>query len=47
MKFGGHIGKDGFKNIIAHPKLKNMNLILETPHDKVVQDLEILKSLRK
>lgn len=43
----GFIGVDGFKNIIAHPKLANMNLILETPHDKVVQDLEILKSLRK
>ncbi len=42
----GFIGKDGFKNIITHPKLKNMNLILETQHDKVVQDLEILKSLR-
>lgn len=43
----GFIGKDGFKNIVVHPKLKNMNLILETPHDKVVQDLKILKSLRK
>ncbi len=43
----GFIGIEGFKNIIAHPKLANMNFILETEHDKVVQDLEILKSLRK
>lgn len=43
----GFIGKEGFETIVTHPKLKNMNLILETPHDKVVQDLEILKSLRK
>ena len=42
----GYIGKDGFKNFITHPKLKNLNLILETEHDNVMRDLEILKSLR-
>lgn len=42
----GFIGRDGFKTIVTHPKLKKVNLILETTHDKVVQDLEILKRLR-
>ena len=43
----GFIGKDGFKTIITHPKLKNMNLVLETQHDKVVEDLKILKESRE
>ncbi len=43
----GKIGKDGFAALVAHPKLQNLDFILETPHDgKEKQDLELLKKLR-
>lgn len=42
----GHIGLPGFKAIVNHPKLKHMNLYLETEHDKVVEDLKKLKKMR-
>jgi len=41
----GKIGVEGFKNLIkAFPEV---DFILETQHDKVVQDIKKLKSLRK
>lgn len=46
----GKIGLKGFKAIVKHPKLKNVNLIIETPKgdgdkwDK--KNLKLLKSLR-
>lgn len=42
----GHIGIEGFKNLFSDKRLKNKNFILETEHDKVMNDLECLKKLR-
>lgn len=44
----GNIGKEGFKQIIQHPALKNIDFILETHHDgQEVNDLKILNSFIK
>lgn len=43
----GKIGKKGFQEIINHPKLKNLDLILETPADGRQDDIKMLKKLRK
>lgn len=42
----GKIGIEGFKNIIGDTDLKNINMIVETPPDKVGDDIKILKKLR-
>ncbi len=42
----GLIGKAGFEAMINNKKLKDINYYLETEHDKVVEDLNILKELR-
>lgn len=43
----GKIGQAGFAALIAHPKLQNVDFILETPHDgQEKQDLGLLKKLR-
>lgn len=42
----GFIGLDGFKAIIAYPKLAHLNLILETDPDLVHEDLALLKEFR-
>ena len=42
----GKIGIDGFKNIIKSRILDNINMIIETPPDKVGDDIKILKKLR-
>jgi deoxyribonuclease IV len=42
----GHIGLEGFKAIVHHPKLKKMNLYLETEPDGVPEDLKKLKKMR-
>jgi len=45
----GKIGLDGFRELVHHPKLKNINMILETPDDErgnQRSDLEIIKELR-
>jgi len=42
----GQIGLEGFKAMIKSEQLKNINFILETEHDKVEEDLEILKKFR-
>ncbi len=42
----GQIGLAGFKAMIKSEQLKNINFILETEHDKVENDLEILKKFR-
>ena len=42
----GKVGKNGFKAILSHPELKNLNMIVELPPDKVDQDLKLLKRLR-
>ncbi len=41
----GLIGTAGFEALLKNPKLKNINFILETEHDKVKKDLEILKNI--
>lgn len=43
----GFIGLEGFKSIVASPTFKNVDLILETPHDDLLpQDLANLKKFR-
>lgn len=42
----GHIGREGFEALLSHPKLQDKNFILETEHDKVKQDLALLKKIR-
>lgn len=43
----GEIGIKGFSTWLNHPKLQNINLICETESDKVAQDIQTLKQLRK
>ncbi len=43
----GKIGKEGFKNIVNHPLLKDLPFILETPQfDGEDEDVKIIKKLR-
>ncbi len=42
----GLIGQEAFQNIVAFAKEKNISMILETPHEGVMEDIELLKSLR-
>ncbi|RJO59205.1 deoxyribonuclease IV [Candidatus Parcubacteria bacterium] len=43
----GKIGLKGFESLVKNPKLKNVDLIVETPHDrKHLDDLKILKGFR-
>lgn len=46
----GHIGLDAFEALVTHPKLRHLDLILETPFEPndagVRKDLEILKKFR-
>lgn len=46
----GHIGLEGFKNIINHPQLKNVDFILETPIDDDgdhADDIKTIKSIKR
>lgn len=46
----GYINIKGFYEIVHHPKLRNLDLILETPWKEektIVEDINILKSLRQ
>ena len=42
----GKIGKVAFQNIVTFAKKSNVDLILETEHDKVVEDIQLLKRFR-
>jgi deoxyribonuclease-4 len=42
----GKIGLDAFKNIVAFAKKNNIDMLLETEHDGVEEDIKILKNLR-
>ena len=42
----GKVGKGGFKAILNSSKLKNLNMIVELPPDKVAADIALLKRLR-
>lgn len=41
----GHIGKEGLKYIVSYFKNLNIPIILETPYDKILEDLEYIKSI--
>lgn len=43
----GRIGREGFRAIVNHPKLKHLGLVLETPPDGMADDLKTLKLLRE
>lgn len=43
----GKIGLEGFKAILSHPELQNLNMIVELPPDKVASDIGLLKRLRE
>ncbi|MFA6588630.1 MAG: deoxyribonuclease IV [Patescibacteria group bacterium] len=43
----GEIGLASFRELVKHPKLKNIDLIVETPHDrKHLDDIRLLKKFR-
>lgn len=42
----GKIGLAGFEAIIKYKKIKNINLVLETKNDAVIEDVKILKKIR-
>ena len=43
----GQIGKEGFRRIVCHPKLKAIPFICETPIDKPGDDRRNLRTMRK
>jgi deoxyribonuclease-4 len=43
----GHIGKAGFRRILAHPKLRGKPFILETPVERDGDDRRNLENLKK
>ncbi len=43
----GKIGSKGFQSLLSDRRLKNLNFILETEPDEVVDDLKKLKKIRK
>jgi deoxyribonuclease-4 len=43
----GHIGEDAFRRILAHPKLRKLPFILETPVDEEGDDVRNLEALKK
>ena len=42
----GYIGKEGFRRILNHPKLRQKAFILETPIDKADDDLRNVRMLK-
>jgi deoxyribonuclease-4 len=42
----GHIGLEGFKNLINHPLLRRLPGIMETPRKDTVEDLKNMKVIR-
>jgi len=43
----GHIGEAAFRRILAHPKLRKLPFILETPVDEEGDDIRNLKTLKR
>jgi deoxyribonuclease-4 len=43
----GHIGEEGFRRIVNHPKLRRLPFILETPVDETGDDIRNLETLKK
>ena len=42
----GKIGKDGMREIVNHPLLRNLPAVMETPRDSAADDLRNLKAVR-
>ena len=42
----GHIGKEGFAEIVSYAQRNDSDMVLETEHDFVESDIRILKKLR-
>lgn len=42
----GKIGLEGFRKIVAFAKKNDIDMLLETQHDKVKEDIQLLKDLR-
>lgn len=42
----GKIGLSGFEALVSEKRVQHLSFILETEHDKVEQDLQIMKELR-
>jgi len=43
----GYIGSEGFRRILAHPKLRTKPFILETPRDKEGDDRRNVEKLKE
>ena len=43
----GHIGEDAFRRMLAHPKLRKLPFILETPVEEEGDDRRNLETLKK
>jgi deoxyribonuclease-4 len=43
----GEIGRGGFEALLSEKRITHIDLILETRHDRVEQDIRVLKSIRK
>jgi deoxyribonuclease-4 len=43
----GLIGKESFEKIVEFAEKNDIDMILETKHDKVKEDINILKEMRK
>ena len=43
----GHIGEDGFRRILNHPKLRGKTFILETPVDEEGDELRNMETLKR
>jgi deoxyribonuclease-4 len=42
----GKIGKVGFEILVNHPKLANIDMLVETPHEGMKKDIALLKKMR-
>lgn len=42
----GFIGKAGFESLFAEPRIQKLSFIAETEHDKIIEDLTLLKKMR-
>ena len=43
----GYLGTDAFKHLFSHPGFGKLTFILETEHDSVMEDITLLKKIRK
>lgn len=43
----GKIGTEGFRALVNEPRLQDLDFVLETPGGKQIEDLEVLRELKK